>query len=89
MLCLPYSAEVLAREIRSQLLGHECSRNDLTLGRPARSSPPTPEPVAPVPSRYLDLIGDHSDHLGKGQISRRRKIDDLQGENRLLIQVPE
>ena len=82
-------AEVLAREIRSQLLGHECSRNDLTLGRPARSSPPTPEPVAPVPSRYLDLIGDHSDHLGKGQISRRRKTDDLQGENRLLIQVPE
>lgn len=69
-------AEVLAREIRRQLLDDEPDMGALELMPPMKSSPPDPEPVAPVPSRYLGLIGDHPDHPGEGRLSGRRKKAD-------------
>ena len=66
-------AEVLAREIRWQLLGHRRDPGGLKLLPPARPSPPGCEPVAPVPPRYRDLIGDYPDHPGEGRLSGRRR----------------
>ena len=57
-------AEVLAREIRRQILGQQDDPGALTLLRPARASIPDPEPVASVPTRYRELIGGHSEHPG-------------------------
>ena len=66
-------AEVLAREIRRQLLGDRRDLGRLKLIPPARSSTPGPEPVAPVPMCYRELIGAHPDHAGEGRLSGRRR----------------
>ena len=66
-------AEVLAREIRRQLLGDERDLGALSLMPPIRSPAPDPEPLASVSSRYLKLIDDHPDHPGEGRLSGRRK----------------
>ena len=50
-------AEVLAREIRTQLLGGAEDAEPLKLMPPARSDPPPPEPVEQVPTRYLQMTG--------------------------------
>lgn len=56
-------AEVLAREIASQVFGDEI-RGPLKLGvTPHRPIPPA-EPTLPVPAEFLRLIGDHADHPG-------------------------
>ena len=65
--------EVLAREIRRQLLGDRRDPGGLKLLLPARPSPPGCEPVAPVSPRYRELIGDYPDHPGEGQRSGRRR----------------
>lgn len=57
-------AEVLAIEIRSQLLGGRRSRPKLL--PPRRDYTPPPEPVASVDPVYRRLAGDHADHPGKG-----------------------
>lgn len=59
-------AEVLAREIRRQLLDAPI-QGELALLRPRMAQTPPPARVAPVPKQYHALIGDHADHPGTGK----------------------
>lgn len=61
-------AEILAREIRSQILGdNKLTRRPLLLLPPRRTPvPPAVKPRA-VPKKYHSLIGDHDDHPGEGK----------------------
>jgi DNA (cytosine-5)-methyltransferase 1 len=59
-------AEVLAREIKKQLLGMPVRRQPLGLLPPDRGAPPPPERARPVPGKYLALEGEHPDHPGTG-----------------------
>ncbi len=59
-------AEVLALEIREQLLGHRVSSKSLSLLPPIRSKVPKPERIRPVPKKYLELVGKHEAHPGTG-----------------------
>lgn len=59
-------AEVLGREIRTQLLGHPRTATKLKL-IPSRRICPKPESVRSVPKKYRDMIGDHSAHPGTGK----------------------
>ena len=61
-------AEVLAREIRAQLLDRPPrSRRPRLSVEAAPKPPPAPERVQPVPKRYLHLRGDHEAHPGTGR----------------------
>ena len=66
-------AEVLAREIRRQLLDVP-TNGALLLSPQRRHDVPPPEQVAPVPEKYRHMVGDHAAHpgTGKGQAARRR-----------------
>ena len=67
-------AEVLAVEIRSQLLGARRTRR-LKLLPEKRGAPPPPEKrMRLLPRKYHALIGDHQDHPGEGRgpAARRR-----------------
>jgi DNA (cytosine-5)-methyltransferase 1 len=66
-------AEVLAREIRRQLLGAPVG-GPLRLLPPRRHDVPPSEPVAEVAEKYLHLVGDHTAHpgTGKGRAALRR-----------------
>jgi DNA (cytosine-5)-methyltransferase 1 len=66
-------AEVLGREIRSQLLGLGPLRSAPRLLLPRRRPIPGPEPVLDVPARFLALEGRHEAHpgTGKGRAARR------------------
>src|SRR5262249_48559506 len=66
-------AEVIAREIRGQLLGQPMKRKKLQLLPPQRDMVPPPERVAKVPSAYHHLIGDHAEHPGEGLGNRARR----------------
>jgi len=66
-------AEVLALEIRRQLLGGRCSSQRPKLLRPSRGSAPRPERRRPVPPRYRRLEGNHADHPGTGLGPGRRR----------------
>lgn len=60
-------AEMLALEIRSQLLRApraDCAVRLVPTRQPER---PAPEPVAAVPDRYLALVGEHEAHPGTGK----------------------
>ena len=57
-------AEVLAREIRSRLLGSPVEDTAPVLMLPPRRPTPAAETVAAVPEQYLRLVGDHPDHPG-------------------------
>ena len=59
-------AEVLAREIRRQLLDTPVS-SSLGLLRPRMAATPPPARLAPVPKHYHSLIGDHAAHPGTGK----------------------
>lgn len=59
-------AEVIGRQIAQQLLGQGPSELKPVLIPPDRGRPPDPEPVAPVPEKYLGLIGEYEDHPGTG-----------------------
>jgi DNA (cytosine-5)-methyltransferase 1 len=61
-------AEVLARAIRKQLLGHRMPAGSPSLLR-ARSASLSPPPSRPskVPSQYLRLRGEHDAHPGTGK----------------------
>lgn len=63
-------AEILAREIRRQLLGDKVRQVRPRLLPPRRGDPPAPEPVLPIPSKYRALIGEHEEHPGTGRGSR-------------------
>ncbi len=60
-------AEVVAREIRVQLLGMKRLRGAPKLLPPSRAPVPAPEPVARVPKKFLKLVGDHEAHPGTGK----------------------
>lgn len=60
-------AEVLARHIRTQLLGLPALEGPPSLLPPDRGPPPPPEPVAEVPERFLDRLGSHAAHPGTGK----------------------
>ncbi|KRQ01366.1 cytosine methyltransferase [Bradyrhizobium pachyrhizi] len=59
-------AEVLAREIRRQLLGGRRSSTLPKLLPPSRGPAPAQHPVVRVPKKFRALVGDHSDHPGEG-----------------------
>jgi DNA (cytosine-5)-methyltransferase 1 len=59
-------AEVLAREIARQFFAvRPAKRPKLALEQ--KRPIPEPEPVAPVPEKYLVHKGDHADHPGEGR----------------------
>lgn len=58
--------EVLGRAIRVQLLGLAPLDAPLRLLPLRRGPPPAPEPVLPVPPRFLALEGAHEAHPGTG-----------------------
>jgi DNA (cytosine-5)-methyltransferase 1 len=60
-------AEVVAREIRVQLLGLKPTRGAPKLLPPDRSPTPPPERVAKVPKKFRSLVGEHSAHPGTGK----------------------
>lgn len=62
-------AEVLGREIRSQLLDDPHPQSHPSLLPPVRTPVPEPEAVMPVPAKYLDLVGDHADHPGTRRVA--------------------
>ena len=57
-------AQVLAREIRRQLLDDSNEPGPLKLMPPVRSPVPPLEPVRPVPEQYRQLVAEHADHPG-------------------------
>lgn len=71
--------EVLAREIKRQLLGMEVAAEPLALLPPDRSPSPAPETLQPVPEKYLPLAGRHKAHpgTGKGPRSVQQRADEL------------
>lgn len=60
-------AEVLAREIRHQFLGGPKPEGMPSLIPKQRGLIPPPETIAPVPSEYIKLVGDHPEHPGEGK----------------------
>ncbi|MBX9825797.1 MAG: DNA cytosine methyltransferase [Xanthobacteraceae bacterium] len=66
-------AEIIAREIRQQLLGVPIKKKELHLLPPRREVVPPPERVADVPSAYHSLVGDHAAHPGEGLGNRARQ----------------
>jgi DNA (cytosine-5)-methyltransferase 1 len=71
--------EVLAREIKTQLLGYRRTREPLRLLPPDRSPAPPPERVRAVPAEYQKLSGRHHAHpgTGKGPRSMQQRVDEL------------
>lgn len=63
-------AEVLARAVAHQFFGLVVS-GPLKHAVPFRRPIPPPEPVAPVPKKYLHLAGYHPPHPGEGKGRRR------------------
>ncbi|MFI0472019.1 DNA cytosine methyltransferase [Halomonas sp. HMF6819] len=59
-------AEILAREIRTQILRKPLD-GSLQLMPKKKISTPEPEPTAPLASQYKALIGEHDDHPGTGR----------------------
>jgi DNA (cytosine-5)-methyltransferase 1 len=59
-------AEVLALEIRRQLLDQRVTSKSPTLLLPRLSRIPKPEPTQPVPRKYRPLAGIHEPHPGTG-----------------------
>lgn len=69
-------AEVLAREIRRQLLGHRVARRQPRLLPPRRREIPPAEKPHPLPEKYHPLIGDHTAHPGTGRGYARQRHPD-------------
>jgi DNA (cytosine-5)-methyltransferase 1 len=59
-------AEILALEIRRQLLDEQAPYRTPTLLPPKRLPIPKAEPTRPVPKKYRQLVGDHAPHPGTG-----------------------
>lgn len=68
-------AEVLAREIRKQLLGMKKDLGPLHLIPPVRRPIPHPEALEKVPMRYDEMVGDHADHPGERRLQEKRRIE--------------
>jgi DNA (cytosine-5)-methyltransferase 1 len=72
-------AEVLAREIKTQLLGFRRTNEPLRLMPPDRSPAPPPERLRGVPIEYQKLSGRHRAHpgTGKGPRSVQQRADEI------------
>lgn len=66
-------AEVLARDIRRQLLGDKKVPCKLSLIPPVRSQVPAEDRLKALPAKYRPLIGKHADHPGEGRLQAKRK----------------
>lgn len=71
-------AEVLAREIRRQLLDDATDPSPLKLMPPVRVPIPPTEPVRAVPTQYRQLVAEHADHPG----TRKRQRPGIQAHRR-------
>lgn len=60
-------AEVIGREIRTQLLGLKALRGAPKLLPPDRSPAPAARPPTAVPRKFRKLAGEHSPHPGTGK----------------------
>ena len=60
-------AEVLARQVRGQLLGAKIRKRELEFLPARRNDCPPPTRRSPVPKKYFDLIGNYPDHPGTGK----------------------
>lgn len=65
-------AEVLGREICTQILGKKPKAKRLKLLPPRREAVPAAEKLASVPRKYLPLQGDHAAHPGTGKGNRAK-----------------
>ena len=74
----PLLAEVIAREIREQLLERDPLSGKPNLLPPVRPDPPPPEQTDAVPEEYLALLDSDDEHpgtgLGRGAISRQTEL---------------
>ena len=77
-------AEVLAREIKAQLLGYRSMTSPLKLRPPDRSPAPPPERVKSVPAKYRELVADHKAHPGTGKGPGARSSDGVAVQSALL-----
>jgi DNA (cytosine-5)-methyltransferase 1 len=70
-------AEVLAREIRKQLLEDDGDSTATLIPKPRRPIP-GPEQPQPVPRKYRSLVGEHEAHPGNGRGygAEKRKAQD-------------
>ncbi|MCJ2040843.1 DNA cytosine methyltransferase [Methylobacterium sp. J-059] len=59
-------AEILAREIRKQILDVP-AKGRLALKPKRKEFVPPPERLAPVPDRYHELVANHAEHPGTGK----------------------
>lgn len=59
-------AETIARAIRSQLLSLPIG-GDRKLLPTKQMQVPAPKKVSPLPEKYLEMVGEHADHPGKGK----------------------
>lgn len=62
-------AEVIARAIANQFFNISFSREP-ALTVPLNRPIPDPEPLEPVPKKYLSLVGEHPDHPGTRKVNR-------------------
>ncbi len=69
-------AEVLAREIKTQLLGYRRTREHLRLLPPDRSPAPSSARVRAVPAEFQKLAGRHQAHPGTGKGPRASQQQD-------------
>ena len=60
-------AEVIGRKVRTELLGASALRRPLRLLPPDRAPAPAPNPIEPVPTKYVKLAGLQSAHPGTGK----------------------
>lgn len=71
----PAIGELLGREIRRQILGHQVAAEPLHLIPDALGSCPPPESCVSVPRKYWNMKAEHADHpgpgLGPGALSRQ------------------
>lgn len=78
-------AEVIARAIARQLLDVNLSQEPTLAVRPKRPIP-DPEPVIPVPHKYLHLLGNHPEHpgTGKGPKGKVRPLKEREKDEELV-----
>jgi len=71
-------AEILARAIRRQLLGHRVLWSEPKLLPPRRTNVPPAERPALLPAKYKHLIGEHEAHPGTGRGYARQRTADTE-----------
>lgn len=65
-------AEIIAREIRTQLFDDKTDLGPLKLMPPVREPVPDAEPIAPLPHHYRAMVGNHPDHPGESKKKTKR-----------------